>query len=137
MQQAYWVGRSTDFDLGNVSSHEYLDVDCVDLDLERLTWAWARLVERHDMLRAIVLADGQQQILPEVPQFEINVEDLEGKPELEVRARLNELRERMSHEVRPSDEWPLFDVRATQLDRRRVRIHFSFDLIALDPATAP
>src|SRR5512146_236530 len=67
IQQAYWVGRSMAYELGDISIHIYSEVDCVDLDLERLMRAWQRVVERHDMLRAIVLPDGRQQILEQVP----------------------------------------------------------------------
>ena len=67
VQQAYWAGRSGDFELGNVATHVYLELKCASLDLERLTGAWRRLIGRHDMLRAIVRPDGRQQVLPEVP----------------------------------------------------------------------
>ncbi len=54
VQQAYWIGRGGDFELGNVATHLYLEVESERLDLGRLTAAWRRLIERHDMLRAVV-----------------------------------------------------------------------------------
>lgn len=63
IQQAYWLGRSQAFELGNVATHGYLEIECVNLDLQRFNSAWQRLIERHQMLRAIVRPDGQQQIM--------------------------------------------------------------------------
>ena len=68
-----WLGRSGTFETGNVSTHLYLEIDCIDLDLKRLETAWNKLVERHDMLRAIVLSDGRQQILESVPAYAIEL----------------------------------------------------------------
>ncbi|HSH12471.1 MAG TPA: AMP-binding protein, partial [Desulfurivibrionaceae bacterium] len=79
IQQAYWVGRSGDFQLGNVATHLYLELESEALDLERFNLAWRRLIDRHDMLRAIVQPDGQQQILEQVPAYRIEVLDLWGK----------------------------------------------------------
>ena len=36
--------------------------------------AWQKVIDRHEMLRAIVLQDGTQQILSDVPDYEIRVE---------------------------------------------------------------
>jgi pyochelin synthetase len=97
-----------------------------------LNWALQELVKRHDMLRAVVLPDGQQQILEQVPAYPFEVLDLRGKDEAFVKAQLEAIRERMSHQVLPSDRWPLFDFRATCLDGGRVRLHISYDLLVFD-----
>ena len=55
-----------------------MELECVDVDLERLNLAWQRLIDRHDMLRAIVLPEGQQQVLERVPPYQIEVLDLRG-----------------------------------------------------------
>jgi amino acid adenylation domain-containing protein len=127
MQQAYWIGRSGAFDMGNVSIHLYLEIESETLDLERFNRAWNLLVQRHDMLRAIILPDGQQQILEHVPPYQIVVEDLLGQPEAERAARLGALRERLSHQVLPTDQWPLFEIRAARTGAGRVRLFLSID----------
>ncbi len=132
IQQAYWVGRGESFELGNVSTYIYTELDSEGLDLARLERAWQRLVERHEMLRAVVLPDGRQRILPRVPPYEIPVSDLSGIAVEEREAVLAELRERMSHQVLPSDRWPLFDLRASRLGPDRVRLHLGFDLLVAD-----
>ncbi|HEY0993168.1 MAG TPA: amino acid adenylation domain-containing protein [Kofleriaceae bacterium] len=132
IQQAYWVGRNGFFELGSVSAHMYVEVDGSDLDIARLQDAWQRLVARHDMLRAIVLPDGRQQVLPAVPPYIIEVDDLRGEDLERTAARLAATRERLSHQVMPSDRWPLFEIRASRLDDRRVRMHLSFDILIAD-----
>ncbi|AFZ17614.1 non-ribosomal peptide synthetase [Allocoleopsis franciscana] len=150
MQHAFWIGRSGVFELGNVSNHGYYEIEGKDLNLERLNWALQRLIERHDMLRAVVLPDGQQQILKQVPPYPFEVLDLIGQDEAVVKAQLEAIRERMSHQVLPANQWPLFEFRATCLDgdsRRRarkgdsealpptadrVRLHISYDLLIFD-----
>ncbi|BAZ70240.1 peptide synthetase [Fischerella sp. NIES-4106] len=123
IQQAYWLGRNEAFELGNIAAHGYLELDCNRLNLTRLNQAWQKLILRHDMLRAVILPDGQQQILPTVPAYEIEVLDLQ---DLEV------MREQMSHEVLPAEQWPLFRIRATPIDEQRTRLHLSFDALIAD-----
>ena len=32
IQQAYWLGRNQNFDLGNIATHNYIEIDCSNLD---------------------------------------------------------------------------------------------------------
>ncbi|MBI3653801.1 MAG: amino acid adenylation domain-containing protein [Acidobacteria bacterium] len=132
MQQAYWVGRSGAFEFGNVACHAYYEVEAKELDLARFNLALQQLIERHDMLRAIVLADGRQQILNQVPPYEIETLDLRGYDAQTANAFLDSIRHRLSHQVLPSDRWPLFEIRASQLDDQCWRLHFSFDILIVD-----
>jgi amino acid adenylation domain-containing protein len=127
VQQAYWVGRSADLELGGVACHGYCEVDLPDLDASRLTGACNRLIARHPMLRAIVLPTGQQQILPHVPSFSVPVTDAVGRPGV-----LDSVREEMSHQMLATDRWPLFDIRVTRLDGRLFRLHLSIDILIAD-----
>jgi pyochelin synthetase len=135
IQQAYWIGRTGAFAGGNVSIHGYMEVDCVRLDLGRMAAAWRQLVDRHDMLRAIVRSDGEQQILATVPPYEPAVADLRGRPRQEVDEALLATRERMSHHLAPADRWPTFEIAASLLDGARTRLHISIDLLHIDGAS--
>ncbi|WP_345025872.1 SagB/ThcOx family dehydrogenase, partial [Streptomyces sedi] len=53
-QQAYLLGRTDVFELGNVSTHAYVEFEGTELDLDRFTLAWRRVIERHEMLRAVM-----------------------------------------------------------------------------------
>ncbi|MDG4800821.1 non-ribosomal peptide synthetase [Micromonospora sp. WMMD980] len=124
VQRAYWIGRTGDFALGEVGSHWYWEFDGADVDLDRLTTAWNRLVRRHEMLRAVIDPDGRQRILPEVPEVAIGV--TEGG------AALAALRDRLSHRVADPTRWPLVAIEAVRYGENRVRLAFSFDYIVLD-----
>jgi amino acid adenylation domain-containing protein len=132
IQQAYWVGRRGAFELGNVATHSYLEIATVGLDLERFTRAWRRLIEQHGMLRAIVLPDGRQQILERVPPYQVVLLDLRALSPVLADAQLAAVRQRMSHQVLPSERWPLFEIRATRLDDQRTRLHISTDALISD-----
>jgi amino acid adenylation domain-containing protein len=132
VQQAYWIGRGGAYELGNVGSHGYAELEVQDLDVGRLERALQALVERHEVLRLVVLPDGTQRILPEVPELGIPVGDLRSSNERERAAALAAIRERMSHQVLDAGRCPLFEIRATRLSERCTRLHLSFDLLISD-----
>ncbi|MBW4649609.1 MAG: amino acid adenylation domain-containing protein [Kastovskya adunca ATA6-11-RM4] len=132
MQQAYWIGRNSFFEGGNVAIHVYTEIESTDLDLERFNLAWQKLVERHDMLRAVVHSDGQQQILEQVPPYHIELLDLRGQDSDTIASKLSAIRDRLSHQVLPIDQFPLFEICATQLDDHHFRLHISVDGLCVD-----
>nr|DAB41917.1 TPA_exp: ArzO - NRPS (Cy, A, Ox, PCP) [Fischerella sp. PCC 9339] len=132
IQYAYWIGRNEIYELGNVVTHAYLELDCQDLNLERLNLAWQKVIERHEMLRAVVLPDGQQQILEQVPPYQISVLDLCGQSAESIDFTFETLRQRMSHQVRLADQWPLFEIQAVHLDNQHFQLHLSFDVLMID-----
>ncbi|MFE2562682.1 amino acid adenylation domain-containing protein [Streptomyces mirabilis] len=129
-QQAMWIGRGSLVDLGNVGCHGYFEWESDDLDLGAFERAWQSLVERHDALRTVVLADGTQQVLAKVPDFVIRHHDLRdaADPEPELLA----LREELSHTILDAATWPLFDLRLTLLPGGRTRIHLVLDFLVAD-----
>jgi pyochelin synthetase len=131
LQQAYWIGRSGDFELGMVAGHSYLELEDA-FDLNRLNRAWQTLIDRHDLLRAIVLPDGTQQVLKDLPPYEFRILDLRGQDAETVQTQLAQVRDCMSHQVLPSDRWPLFDIQATLLNEQQIRVHVSLDGLIFD-----
>lgn len=132
VQEAYWIGRTGAFDLGNVSTHGYFEIEAQNLDIARLNKAWQRLVEHHDMLRAIILPDGQQQVLEKVSFYAFETLDLRSHKEEQAIIELEKIRSRMSHQVLPLNQWPMFEIRATLLSNNTTRIHISLDAMILD-----
>ncbi|WP_051775011.1 non-ribosomal peptide synthetase [Paenibacillus tyrfis] len=132
VQQAYWIGRSADFELGNVGAHLYIEIDASAHSILRLNQALNVLIGRHPMMRAIVRSDGMQQILQEVPPYEVNCRDLRHLHPEEAERELLEIRSELSHRHAPADRYPLFDISATLLANERLRLHFSVDLLIGD-----
>ncbi|GAA0624214.1 hypothetical protein GCM10010174_49210 [Kutzneria viridogrisea] len=122
LQQAYLMGRSTAFELGGVNTYSFIEVDVAGLDLDRLNSALSVLIERHDMLRAVISPEGTQRVLPEVPGYTIRATD---GPAERVGA---EMKARVFDPAR----WPLFEIRATRLDTRTTRLHIGLDALVVD-----
>lgn len=132
LQHAYWLGRDSVMEMGGVATHLYVELDCQDLHVARLNDALRRLIDRHDMLRAVVNRDGMQRILPTVPDYIIAVNDQsKGSPDA-IERGIAATRDALSHQVFKSDQWPLFEVRVTLLPDCRARLHVSQDLLILD-----
>lgn len=126
MQAAYLLGRRAVFRHGGVSCHGYGELAFPELDSTRLEAAWQALIERHDMLRAVIGTDGTQRILPDVPGYRIEEIDLRA-PGVSIEA----IREELGHRVYQPDQWPMFDLRVSR-DDGGARLHFSIDFLIVD-----
>ena len=135
VQHAYWIGRTQAFALGNVSSHNYFEIQSETIDPARFNRAWQQLVERHDMLRAVVRPDGEQEILKQVPDYEFQIRDLRHLEGEALTAELNAIRNQRSHQVLPADKWPLFDIGVTRITQTTHRFHLGFDFLVCDAAS--
>ncbi|PKW14325.1 amino acid adenylation domain-containing protein [Saccharopolyspora spinosa] len=134
VQAAYLLGRNDAFGFGGVACHVYVEVSYPSLDAERLNAAWNKLIARHDMLRAVISADGYQRVLPEVPRYDVVVTDLSGADQDVVGKALQDVRTELGHHVYDPARWPLFDLRATRTDDHAV-LHVSLDFLIADWAS--
>ncbi|WP_214317643.1 non-ribosomal peptide synthetase [Nonomuraea sediminis] len=136
IQHAYLVGRASTFDLGGTSIHLYAEHHAAPgLDADRLRAALERLVARHEMLRAVIMPDGTQRILPQAPPVAVPEYDLRQATDAEVGAHLDRVRAELDHQVLPLGEWPPFDIRLTWLPDGTSRVHVSLDLLCFDVAS--
>ena len=131
-QYAYWIGRSGMFDLGNVATHIYTEMNLRTFDVDEVNAIWNKLIARHDMLRAVISLEGTQRVLRDVPDYLIAVDDLTDLAPDEAEARLAATRERMSHQVFDPQHWPLFEIRLSKLADDRFRLHTSMDALIAD-----
>ena len=132
VQQAYWLGRNDAFELSNISTHAYAETDIINLDLKGFESALNRIILHHEMMRVIVLPDGRQKILKEVPAYKIDVLDLSDCDPDTTHDHLMAIRDRMSHQVLPIDQYPLFEFRAVKLSESKTRLYCSIDLMISD-----
>jgi amino acid adenylation domain-containing protein len=122
IQLAYWLGRRPDFVLSG-PCHVYWEFAADrPLDPARLEDALNRLIGTHDMLRAVVGADGTQRVLPEVPRYRIA-----RRPAAERDALWAE----MTRDVFDPAQWPLFRIAVSEGDHE-MHIHLSVDLLIID-----
>jgi pyochelin synthetase len=134
VQAAYLLGRGQVFAYGGVGCHGYGELRYPALEPDRMRAAWRALIDRHDMLRAVVSPDGFQRVLPEVPPVEVPVTDLRDRTAAEAEAGLAGVRAEMDHRVYRVDRWPLFDTRITLADGYAV-LHVSIDFLIADFAS--
>lgn len=132
VQQAYWIGRQMINGLGGVSTYLYTEIDVENLSLERLESAWNRLVDRHEMLRAVIRDDGTQIVLPKVPHYVFDHVDLRGAHRDMGEETVRAWRAEMSHQLLDTARWPVFDIRAVTLPDGSVRLMIGLDNIICD-----
>ncbi len=135
LQHSYWLGRNPAFEFSALTSCTYLELECERLHFMRFQQAVRHLIQRHEMLRAVVLSDGTQQILREVPEYQIRVHEMQELPRDEQAQRLERIYQDMVEEVRPADQWPLFLIQVSILDEHRTHLHFLFDLLNFDASS--
>ena len=135
VQQVYQAGRSGLFDLGTCGTNVYSRLEIAGFDeppLERIDHMFQRLIEHHEMLRAVLLPDGRQRILAEVPPYHARVEDLRDLPAAEIEERLRAAQEEMRYGRKPVDRWPLFDNLVQLLPGNRLCLHMCFQTFLID-----
>ncbi|CAF1166800.1 unnamed protein product [Adineta steineri] len=134
IQQAYLFGRRGYVELGKVSCYSYEEYDLpLQFNIERLEQAWDHLIHRHEALRTIFISDTEQQILKTTPYYTIPIVDLSNTKF--IKDELIKRRKQLSHQIRPANQWPLFDIQVTcfiQDSTRHLRIHIGFDLLIMD-----
>lgn len=132
VQFAYWIGRSGAYSLGSVSTHCYFEFDCYDIKVNRLQRVINDMISYHPMLRIVILKNGKQKILEQVPPFILKINDLTSFNEIEQSSALKAIRDEMSHEVLNTDKWPLFNLKMSIINEHNSKLHVSLDNIILD-----
>ena len=125
IQKAYLMGRSADYELGGTSAHYYTELKWKGLDSKKLEYAVNRMIDIHDILQTIILPDGNQVALEEVPYYKVTVRKVSDE-------QFVELRESMKAHIYEVGKWPMFDVFVSEKDEGTTIVHFSFDCMLLD-----
>jgi hypothetical protein len=139
LQQGYFVGQQDAWELSYRSAHHYVDIGLEDIDSEEIAEALQdaleRLAEHQSVLRARILPDGSQRILPlddpgAMPQ--LRVRDLSTAGEEELATALTAIRREMSTEGPDPAVGCGLDMRLTLLPGDRARLHSSTSLLIID-----
>ena len=131
VQMAYVLGRGEAHAYGGVGCHGYGELRFDEIDAEAMERAWATLVERHDMLRAIVDGGGSQRVLSELPPYRIEVTDVRDAADDVVAEAIESTRVELDHLVYSTTEWPLFTLRITRAPDFAI-LHVSIDFLVAD-----
>ncbi len=137
VQQAYLLGRLDDFELGNIGTLSYTEINIHKLDVVRLTQAWNQLIKRHDMLRTVFdIQEVTQRTLETVPEYIVEEIDLSNESSANCDTRLLEIRNEMFNQVFSVERWPLFDIRVSKLTESEFRLHCCQDALIFDATSA-
>lgn len=131
IQSAYAIGRNNAYKYGGVGCKIYAEYKYPSLDQDKLTEAWENVIKTNDMLHAVILDSGRQQILEkyEIPDIKrwggSDVTISEGKEHME------EVRERMIKKQYELNNWPLCDLEITDYEDISI-LHISLDMLIAD-----
>ncbi|WP_166924861.1 non-ribosomal peptide synthetase [Flavobacterium poyangense] len=135
VQSAYLLGRNQGFRYGGVACHLYMELKYNALDHKLVENTWNILVQRHEMLRATVSNQGFQTIQKETPRFKVSYQDASMLAVPKQASVLDEVRDRMSHRVYDTEQWPLFDIALTTTQsgqQKEAVLHFSMEFLIAD-----
>jgi pyochelin synthetase len=136
IQTAYLVGRENIYELGGVGCHGYIELTISEiLDRERLEKAWHSVIERHDMLRAVILTKGFQQVRKEVELPPVQSQDLRGLSPAEAWEAIEKVRKDLSEKQYSPEQWPLCEIYLTITEDCSI-LHFSIDMLIGDFVSA-
>ncbi len=131
IQQAYYIGRQNQIELGEVSSHSYYEFDLENFDIQRFQSALDQTIQSHDMLRVVIKDENQQQVLENVPSYPLEMIDVSHCDDSDLTEKLMQWREKLSHEIIDMRQFPTFHIKALQL-KKVTRILISYDSIQFD-----
>jgi pyochelin synthetase len=134
VQAAYLFGRHGAFGFGDIACHMYVELEFNDLQPERLEQAWNLLIARHGMLRTVINKEGFQQVLTQIPSYQIQVTDLRKAAPDQAAETLASIRDEMGHRIYDTEQWPLFELVITQTKNQSL-LHLSIDFIIADWAS--
>ena len=131
VQLAYLWGRENEFEMGGGSSHAYVETDLA-IDIERLQVVVNKLIARHPMLRTIFSFNGTQQVLPYIPEYAVEHDDISSLSPEEQEKEIRRIRNRMSHFVFQPDQWPLFEIKALKIKPTIYKLFYGIDPLIVD-----
>ncbi|MPQ34078.1 SagB/ThcOx family dehydrogenase [Clostridium estertheticum] len=134
IQMAYLIGRHEQFEMGGISTHFYIEIETL-LNIKRLNKALQKVIKRHPMMRTIVLSEGNQKILENVPEYEIIIDNLNGLSSEEQETIIGKERDRLSHYVFRTEQWPLFEFKALTISKEKSYLCISMDMLIADGAS--
>ena len=132
IQESFLTGRMLRFGGDWVGCHVYFEMEINELEIYRLNKAWNQLVSHHEMLRTMILSEGKQRILEEVPAYRFKTADLRIRTEKERTAHMENVRKSMSHKVYKADLYPMFEIRVSIHPENKYIVHFSIDELIAD-----
>ncbi|EML1936706.1 amino acid adenylation domain-containing protein [Providencia stuartii] len=108
MQTAYWMSITDYTQKNNSRIQYYCEYNLTELNLEKFKQSWDKVLERHDMLSAVALNNGQQTIIKYPKEIHyIDIRDLKKDEEINYYISL---RNEVSHKKFNCCEGPQYNI---------------------------
>lgn len=132
LQIAYYIGRSSDTELGGNPTRGYSEIICKDYDHSQMGKAINKLFSLHDILRCYFNEDGTQQVVPAFTYDNFLLEDISHMDEDAQNEYLLKKRDRIFNSLFDVHKLPLVHFEATKCSEEKTIIHFSHDGMIID-----
>ncbi|URZ02604.1 non-ribosomal peptide synthetase [Clostridium felsineum] len=131
IQIAYMMGETNIYEFGETGCHIYVELEMSNLDNKKLEIAWNKVINRHEMLRTIILENGYQKLLENfvLPRVKFNNEEITSIEKF--KERILETRNLLSNKKYKSNQWPLYDLWVSTYNDISI-LHFSLDMLIAD-----
>ncbi|WP_167147385.1 non-ribosomal peptide synthetase [Actinomyces sp. ZJ308] len=131
IQRAYNTGRNAGYELGGTGCHSYVELRTPRLDRARLETAWHALIQRHDLLSAVVVPPDMLRVVPFEEGPLLREHDLRGHDPQSPDEDYLSLRREMEDRTYSPGQWPLHEFRLLQFDECSI-VQFSVDMTIAD-----
>ncbi|MBL6449316.1 amino acid adenylation domain-containing protein [Fulvivirga sp. 29W222] len=133
IQMAYLMGRSDHFEMGGISTNVYQESE-LSVDVKLLNDTFNRILNRHAMLKVVMLPDGTQKF-HNTDHYDIQVKDLRSFNDEEQTKHIEAERQRLGNRLFDETVWPLFEISVFKLSDERNYLFFCFDHLICDAAS--
>lgn len=130
IQSAYYLGRMSGFAYGEVACQVYLEILYDSLDLDRANAAINQVIQKHEMLRAVIQENGTQKILKETPEYRMAFCGAADES-MEDSVKLPEIRKQYARWSSTIGTWPFFRMGISKFADQSV-LHLVMDFIIAD-----
>lgn len=131
IQRAYIIGQDASFELGMFSPQYYTEFEG-DIDIERLSESFNKVIEHQMALRSRIININEQVIIEKMDKFVIPIIDVSDYDEEKLNKFLSDIRDSMSIHTVNIEDYPYFQVKAIKLRENYYRVCFNMDSLCVD-----
>lgn len=131
LQQAYYIGRQTDIELGNCATYVYTEIEVTDLHIRKLEQIVNYLICRHPILRTVINDDGTQEIREKIKYISLKVQDISQYSLEEQEQFLMSKRKQIVEKVLDYSKAPIADLQISKINNTYI-LHLYFDALIID-----
>lgn len=131
LQQAFFIGRQSDVELGNCASHSYAEISCRNFNEGKFRHVLNILIHRHDLLRCYFDEFGNHHIMSSLT-YDIPIHDFSKEKREVQQQKIQEIRSRMENMILDYTKAPLARIEVSLMGNEEALIHLYMDALIVD-----